>query len=161
MVLFHVIHYISNRGLISIEILKIIEELCNEKIHKLFDVICGVSTGAILAMLIGIQRLPLEECEQIYKRLSVEIFERNSLLGTGKLFWNHAFYDTAKLEDILKLVFFTIVYSHFVDVSTISQDFHLHVSLGKGMFIMVLACCNKLDKKLKSNALLESPRLGF
>ena len=106
MVLFHVIHYISNRGLISIEILKIIEELCNEKIHKLFDVICGVSTGAILAMLIGIQRLPLEECEQIYKRLSVEIFERNSLLGTGKLFWNHAFYDTAKLEDILKLVFF-------------------------------------------------------
>ena len=98
------IQFISNphRGLIPIEILKKIEELCNREIHELFDIICGVSTGAILAMLLGIKKLPLEECERIYKKLSTEVFEMNTLMGTGKLFWSHAFYDTAKLQAVLK-----------------------------------------------------------
>lgn len=92
----------GSRGLISIEILKRIEELCNKEIFELFDLICGASTGAILAFLIGIKKVPLEECERTYKKLSMDIFERNTLIGTGKLFLNHAYYDTAKFEKILK-----------------------------------------------------------
>lgn len=92
----------GSRGLISIEILKRIEELCNKEIYELFDLICGASTGAILAFLIGIKKVPLEECERTYRKLSVDIFEQNTLIGTGKLFWNHAYYDTAKFEQILK-----------------------------------------------------------
>lgn len=64
--------------------------------------ICGASTGAILAFLIGIKKVPLEECERTYKKLSMDIFEQNTLIGTGKLFLNHAYYDTAKFEKILK-----------------------------------------------------------
>lgn len=88
--------------MISIEILKRIEELCNKEIYELFDLICGASTGAILAFLIGIKKVPLEECERTYRKLSVDIFEQNTLIGTGKLFWNHAYYDTTKFEQILK-----------------------------------------------------------
>lgn len=90
------------RGLMAIEILKRIEEMCNKEIHELFDFICGVSTGAILAFLIGIKRVPLEECEHTYKKLSMDIFEQNSFIGKGKLFLNHAYYNTAKFEQILK-----------------------------------------------------------
>ena len=91
-----------HRGLISIEILKKLEEYCHKEIHELFDFICGSSTGAILAFLLGIKKLPLEECEVMYRKLSIEIFERNTLLGTGKLFWTHSFYDTNKFTEILK-----------------------------------------------------------
>ena len=86
----------------AIEILKRIEELCNKEIYELFDLICGASTGAILAFMLGIKKVPLEECEHIYRKLSMDIFAQNTLIGTGKLFWSHAYYDTAKLEQILK-----------------------------------------------------------
>ncbi|XP_015762755.1 PREDICTED: calcium-independent phospholipase A2-gamma-like [Acropora digitifera] len=90
------------KGLMAIEILKRIEDLCNKEIFELFDIICGASTGAILAFLLGIKKVPLEECEHTYKKLSLDIFEQNALIGTGKLFWSHAYYDTAKFEKILK-----------------------------------------------------------
>lgn len=92
----------GSRGLMAIEILKRIEDLCDKEIYELFDLICGASTGAILAFLLGIKKVPLEECERAYKKLSVDIFEQNALIGTGKLFWSHAYYDTAKFEKILK-----------------------------------------------------------
>jgi len=97
-------HVVFHRGIAPIEILKRIEDACNQEIHELFDLICGVSTGAILAVLVGIKRMPLEECEYVYKRLSIDLFARNTLIGTGKLFWTHAFYDTVKLENVLRLV---------------------------------------------------------
>lgn len=92
----------GSRGLMAIEILKRIEELCNKEIYELFDLICGASTGAILAFMLGIKKVPLEDCEHIYRKLSMDIFAQNTLIGTGKLFWSHAYYDTAKLEQILK-----------------------------------------------------------
>lgn len=94
--------FIYSRGIAPIEMLKRVEDTCNKEIYELFDLICGVSTGAILAVLIGIKKMPLAECEYVYKNLSMDLFERNTLIGTGKLFWTHAYYDTTKLEDILK-----------------------------------------------------------
>lgn len=97
-----IIYHYLYRGIVPIETLKRIEDLCNREIHELFDLICGVSTGAILAVLLAIKKMPLDECEYVYKNLSMDLFEQNSLIGTGKLFWTHAFYDTEKLENILK-----------------------------------------------------------
>lgn len=92
----------GSRGIISIEILKSIRQLTGKEIHESFDVICGSSTGAILAFLLGVKRTSLEECSLLYRQLANELFSMNTLIGTGKLFFNHAFYDTVKFENILR-----------------------------------------------------------
>ena len=52
--IFFIYHsYLYNRGLVAIDILRHIEKEMGQPIHELFDLVCGVSTGAIVAVLIG------------------------------------------------------------------------------------------------------------
>ncbi|KAF7651219.1 hypothetical protein LDENG_00113950 [Lucifuga dentata] len=90
------------RGLLALQILYKLQNLTGKRIHQLFDYICGVSTGAILAFMLGIFQIPLEECEEMYRKLGSDVFKQNVIVGTVKMGWSHAFYDSEIWENILK-----------------------------------------------------------
>ncbi|XP_054719774.1 LOW QUALITY PROTEIN: calcium-independent phospholipase A2-gamma-like [Uloborus diversus] len=99
----------GTRGMISIEVLRQLESKTNKRVYELFDYMCGVSSGAILSLLLGALRYSLDECETLYRKLSNEIFKQSSIYqsiwGTGRLMWSHAYYDTTQWVDVLKKTF--------------------------------------------------------
>ena len=78
------------------------EEMCNLRIHEMFDYVCGTSTGAILAGLLCMKRSGLNEMETLYREMSTQVFKKNNLLGIGQLFLTHSFYDAKLLEKIIR-----------------------------------------------------------
>lgn len=62
------------KGLATVQILKEIEKGTGKRIHEMFDLICGTSTGGMLAVALGIKLMSLEECEEIYKNLGKLVF---------------------------------------------------------------------------------------
>ena len=61
------------KGLATVQMLKEIEKGSGKRIHELFDLICGTSTGGMLAVALGIKLMTLEECEDIYKNLGKDV----------------------------------------------------------------------------------------
>lgn len=94
----------GTRALVTIEMLKELEAQTGQRVHELFDVIAGTSTGGILAA--GIQeRLTLVELEELYLELATQIFTREAAPRRGfQLLLTGATYKAAKLEAILKRV---------------------------------------------------------
>ncbi|RHN64947.1 putative phospholipase A(1) [Medicago truncatula] len=62
------------KGLATVQMLKEIEKGTGKRIHELFDLICGTSTGGMLAVSLGMKLMTLEECEDIYKNLGKHVF---------------------------------------------------------------------------------------
>ncbi|KAL0407272.1 UNVERIFIED_CONTAM: Phospholipase A I [Sesamum latifolium] len=62
------------KGLATVKILKEIERNTGKQMHELFDLICGTSTGGMLAVALGIKVMSLERCEGIYKELGKVVF---------------------------------------------------------------------------------------
>lgn len=96
---------LGTRGLVVIEILRQIEQLYGKPIHQIFDLICGVSTGAIISMLLGALRISIDEVEHHYRQVSSYLFNTDIVRGTGRLLWSHAYYDTAVFEKILREIY--------------------------------------------------------
>eukprot|EP00079_Xenopus_tropicalis_P033999 XP_017947770.1 PREDICTED: calcium-independent phospholipase A2-gamma isoform X2 [Xenopus tropicalis] len=92
----------GTRGVVALQTLRKLEELTGKPVHHLFDYICGVSTGAILAFMLGLFHVPLDECEEMYKKLGSDVFKQNVIVGTVKMGWSHAYYDSEVWEKILK-----------------------------------------------------------
>ncbi|CAL8261064.1 unnamed protein product [Merluccius merluccius] len=90
------------RGLLALQTLHKLEALTGKPIYQLFDYICGVSTGAILGFMLGLFQFPLSECDDMYRKLGSDVFKQNRIVGTVKMGWNHAFYDSETWEKILK-----------------------------------------------------------
>ncbi|XP_051472182.1 calcium-independent phospholipase A2-gamma isoform X2 [Apus apus] len=92
----------GTRGLVALQTLRKLEELTGKRVHQLFDYICGVSTGAILAFMLGLFHIPLDDCEELYHKLGSDVFKQNVIVGTVKMGWSHAFYDSDIWEKMLK-----------------------------------------------------------
>ncbi|XP_057588289.1 calcium-independent phospholipase A2-gamma isoform X2 [Hippopotamus amphibius kiboko] len=92
----------GTRGVVALQTLRKLVELTQKPVHQLFDYICGVSTGAVLAFMLGLFHMPLDECEELYRKLGSDVFSQNVIVGTVKMSWSHAFYDSQTWENILK-----------------------------------------------------------
>ncbi|XP_028132451.1 calcium-independent phospholipase A2-gamma [Diabrotica virgifera virgifera] len=90
------------RGILVIEMLRKLEELSGKPIYEMFDFICGVSTGAIIATLSGLKQKSLDEISEIYKSISTQIFNQSAFFGTSNLVWSHSYYDTPLWEKLLQ-----------------------------------------------------------
>jgi hypothetical protein len=58
----------TTQGIATIRLLRQLEQRTGRRIHELFDLVAGTSTGGILAVALALKRLSLEECEDIYRR---------------------------------------------------------------------------------------------
>ncbi|XP_076268235.1 calcium-independent phospholipase A2-gamma-like isoform X1 [Rhynchophorus ferrugineus] len=92
----------GTRGVLVLEMLKKLEELTGKPIHEIFDLICGVSTGAIIGALIGLKQHTLDEAAEIYRDISSQVFSRSTLKGTSNLVWAHSYYDTELWQSLLQ-----------------------------------------------------------
>ncbi|XP_035520945.1 calcium-independent phospholipase A2-gamma-like [Morone saxatilis] len=90
------------RGVLALQTLHKLEALTGKPIYKLFDYICGVSTGAVLGFMLGVFQIPLNECDDLYRKLGSDVFKQNVIVGTVKMGWSHAFYDSEAWENILR-----------------------------------------------------------
>ncbi|CAB1313412.1 unnamed protein product [Coregonus sp. 'balchen'] len=58
--------------------------------------------GSILGFMLGVFQIALNECEELYRKLGSDVFKQNVIVGTVKMGWSHAFYDSETCEQILK-----------------------------------------------------------
>ena len=92
----------GTRALVTIEMLKALERETGRRVHEMFDIVAGTSTGGILAA--GIQeRLPLEELEDLYLELASQVFKKPRLKGV-QLALTGATYKATNLEALLKQI---------------------------------------------------------
>lgn len=78
----------------------------------MFDIIVGVSTGAIIATLLGAKRLHVSEAKHMYMNFSKKLFDQGKFSGVSGLFLSHSYYNTSKWVEILKEV--TIIFFKFI-----------------------------------------------
>eukprot|EP00921_Rhytidocystis_pertsovi_P013993 GHVQ01022795.1.p1 GENE.GHVQ01022795.1~~GHVQ01022795.1.p1 ORF type:complete len:1190 (+),score=201.74 GHVQ01022795.1:91-3660(+) len=64
----------GSRGVLSIRVLKEIRDGLGCELHEVFDIICGTSTGGIIALLLGIEKISIDDLEQIYDSLIKHVF---------------------------------------------------------------------------------------
>ena len=91
----------GTRALMAFEILKHITRSTGCQIHELFDIICGTSTGAIIAGSLGLRKRTVDEVEGLYRELIGKIFAKKLSSGP-KMLLTRAYYDSELFESILR-----------------------------------------------------------
>lgn len=90
------------RGLVALQTLREIERHCGKPIYKLFDYVCGVSTGSLILAILFLFRRSITECEELYIECSRQMFTQNRTRGYSQLVLDHSFYDVELFERILR-----------------------------------------------------------
>jgi len=124
------------RGLVLVRILaKIAEKMfgnCDldgtEKLLKCFDLVCGTSTGAILAVSLSTGKLSLKSARETYYKISKNIFSFGYTYVPyrwGRYYWDGDYYNSKLLKNLLKEEFGdhefkTLRHNLFVTTSDVS-----------------------------------------
>ena len=90
------------RGMVTLEILGAIERTTGKRIHELFDFVCGVSTGSIIASFLAFHKKSVKDVEETYDRLGREVFSQDLFHGARGWVLSHSYYDTRKYEETLR-----------------------------------------------------------
>lgn len=92
----------GTKGLVALQTLREIERHCGKPIYKLFDYVCGVSTGSLILAILFLFRRSITECEELYIECSRQMFTQNRTRGYSQLVLDHSFYDVELFERILR-----------------------------------------------------------
>jgi patatin-like phospholipase/acyl hydrolase len=87
------------RGIYPAYILKRVEESFRIRLHEIFDMVVGTSTGSIIASAIAVD-YPLKDVVSIFEEKSRDIFKKTRFSLGGAI---ASKYDRKELEDILRL----------------------------------------------------------
>lgn len=93
------------RGLVEIKIIEEIEKMMgkDQKISDHFDLICGTSTGGMLALGIGLRNMKSQDLRNLYWVMAQEIFGNSQLKNGIKNLWNNnGWYSDELLEFAFK-----------------------------------------------------------
>src|ERR1700760_3259204 len=88
------------RGILTIQLLKKLEEVAGIPCYQLFDMVAGTSTGGIIAGLITTGHTALQ-IETLYENLVTKVFDHRTL---GNRFINPPAFTKEKYRDLLKEV---------------------------------------------------------
>uniref|UniRef100_A0A7S0IGJ9 Patatin n=1 Tax=Micromonas pusilla TaxID=38833 RepID=A0A7S0IGJ9_MICPS len=72
------------RGTATVQMLNRLERGTGRKVHELFDLICGTSTGGMLAVGVGIHKHELDRVTQMYADLGSRIFSKMRSSGSDE-----------------------------------------------------------------------------
>ncbi|XP_075248060.1 calcium-independent phospholipase A2-gamma-like [Convolutriloba macropyga] len=99
----------GTRGLAPLEMLAKLEKACVDKgviknenpdssneFLSQFDLICGVSTGSIVAFMTSVAGISFTTSINVYRKMASEIFQRSSIIGVGSTLTGNSWYDTDK-----------------------------------------------------------------
>jgi len=91
------------KGVFAASFLKTVEEQVGSPIGTFFDLICGTSTGAIIALALGLG-LPPEEVLRLYTELGSKVFKGDGFRTRAINFFQRK-YDSAPLRNALTKAF--------------------------------------------------------
>ncbi|EKX73149.1 hypothetical protein BEWA_052030 [Theileria equi strain WA] len=93
----------GSKGVVALEILSKIFLEIGKPIHEIFDLVCGTSTGGIVAALIALEQVEISNIQKLYDLLISRIFVKDSYHVSGaRLLMRHALYDECAFVNLLK-----------------------------------------------------------
>ena len=96
------------RGLVTLVMLQELERRTGRRIHELFDLVVGTSTGAIVAAIVCIRELSAKQALDIYRELGSQVFRQSILRGAQGLLSKQSYYGNHQLDIVLFRHFGTI-----------------------------------------------------
>jgi len=141
------------RGVIPIQVLKMVESITKKPIHKSFDLIAGTSTGGLLACALTIEnrdslvrgncKFSLEEIEELYISRGKEIFPKNKSKVAG---WVRPLFSPDNISGILSEYFGESRITHCLKPIFLTS-FNIHRN--RPVFFTTREASQSLDKNSK------------